>query len=78
MNLWSGGGEKLRGEGGDWENSLESGEVDRFGGMVVVGGRGTVTGAELCSSDIVMVSLVIDWLVSLFLGSSIYFILQTR
>jgi hypothetical protein len=42
-------------EGGDWEHSLESGGVERSGGMrVVVVGRGMVTGAELWSSDIVM------------------------
>ena len=43
-------------EGGDWEHSLESGGVERSGGMrVVVVGRGMVTGAELWSSDIVIV-----------------------
>jgi len=56
--LWSGGangGEELSVEEGDLEHSLESGGVDRSGGMRVVGGRGMVTGAGLWSSDIVMV-----------------------
>ena len=53
-------------EGGDWEHSLESGGVERSGGIrFVVCGRGMVTGAELWSSDIVMFGQD-HWLLQMF------------